>query len=177
MDTTAGRAVAGVELVLTGRDLDGLVAPLEPRLEAPGFASTAWPALPTARVRFVGEAVAVVAGSTPYAAVDGCALVQVEYDPLPAVPDVDTALDPRAPRLHPQHGSNVLFETRGAQGDVDGAFACAAIVVRETFTHARCSAAPLEGRGVIARWESETLTLWTGSQVPHVFRTDRKSVV
>ena len=67
MDITAGRAVAGVELVLTGRDLDGLVAPLEPRLEAPGFASTAWPALPTARVRFVGEAVAVVAGSTPYA--------------------------------------------------------------------------------------------------------------
>ena len=61
VDTTAARAAAGVELVLTGRDLDGLVAPLAPRLEAPGFVGTAWPALPTDRVRFVGEAVAVVA--------------------------------------------------------------------------------------------------------------------
>ncbi|HMH78547.1 MAG TPA: molybdopterin cofactor-binding domain-containing protein, partial [Candidatus Udaeobacter sp.] len=171
VDTTAARSSAGVELVLTGRDLDGVVAPLAPRLDAPGFASTAWPALPPARVRFVGEPVAVVAGSTPYVAADGCALVEVEYDPLPAVLDVDTALDPRAPRLHPEHGSNVLFERRGSQGDVDGAFAAAAVVIRETFTHARCSAAPLEGRGVIARWEGDALTLWTGSQVPHVFRT------
>jgi len=171
VDTTAARAAAGVELVLTGRDLDGQVAPLAPRLEAPGFAGTAWPALPTDRVRFVGEAVAVVAASTAYAAVDGTALVEVDYDPLPAVPDVDTALDSRAARLHPAHASNILFESRGGQGDVDRAFAAAAVVLRETFTHARCSAAPLEGRGVIARWEGDALTLWTGSQVPHVFRT------
>jgi aerobic carbon-monoxide dehydrogenase large subunit len=171
VDTAAAHRVAGVELVLTGRDLDGVVAPLEPRLEAPGFASTAWPALPTARVRFVGEAVAVVAGSSPYAAADGAAVVEVAYDPLPAVPDVDAALDPRAPRLHPEHAANILFERRGSQGDVDGAFAAAAVVVRETFSHARASAAPLEGRGVIARWEADALTLWTGSQVPHVFRT------
>ncbi|HKC06087.1 MAG TPA: xanthine dehydrogenase family protein molybdopterin-binding subunit [Methylomirabilota bacterium] len=171
VDTTAARAAAGVELVLTGRDLDGQVAPLAPRLEAPGFAGTVWPALPTDRVRFVGEAVAVVAASTAYAAVDGTALVEVDYDPLPAVPDVDTALDSRAARLHPAHASNILFESRGGQGDVDRAFAAAAVVLRETFTHARCSAAPLEGRGVIARWEGDALTLWTGSQVPHVFRT------
>ena len=171
VDTTTARAAAGVELVLTGRDLDGLVAPLAPRLEAPGFVGTAWPALPTDRVRFVGEAVAVVAASTAYAAADGAALVEVDYDPLPAVPDLETALDPRAARLHPAHASTILFERRGGQGDVDRAFAAAAIVLRETFTHARCSAAPLEGRGVIARWEGDALTLWTGSQVPHVFRT------
>ena len=171
VDTTAARAAAGVDLVLTGRDLDGLVAPLAPRLEAPGFVGTAWPALPTDRVRFVGEAVAVVAASTAYAAADGAALVEVDYDPLPAVPDLETALDPRAARLHPAHASNILFERRGGQGDVDRAFAAAAIVLRETFTHARCSAAPLEGRGLIARWEGDALTLWTGSQVPHVFRT------
>jgi carbon-monoxide dehydrogenase large subunit len=171
VDARAARAVAGVAAALTGRDLDGVIAPLRPRLDGPGFAPTAWPALPTARVRFVGEAVAVVAGATPYAAADGCARVEVDYDPLPAVPDVDRALDPRAPRLHPEHGSNVLFSQRRSHGDVDGAFAAAAHVVRETFTHARCSAAPLEGRGLIARWEADALTLWTGSQVPHVFRT------
>ncbi|HTG09977.1 MAG TPA: molybdopterin cofactor-binding domain-containing protein, partial [Candidatus Eisenbacteria bacterium] len=72
---------------------------------------------------------------------------------------------------HPAHASNILFERRDGQGDVDRAFAAAAIVLRETFTHARCSAVPLEGRGLIARWEGDALTLWTGSQVPHVFRT------
>ena len=156
--------MAGVELVLTGRDLDGVVGPLEPRLEAPGFTPTAWPALPTSRVRFVGEAVAAVAATTPYGAVDGCGLVEVDYEPLSAVADVDAALDPRAPGLHPEHASNVLFERRGSQGDVDGAFAAAAVVIRETFSHARCSASPLEGRGVIARWEGGALTLWRAGQ-------------
>jgi carbon-monoxide dehydrogenase large subunit len=170
VDGGAARAVAGVEVVLTGRDLDGVVAPIGPRLEGPGFTPTAWAALPTSRVRFVGEAVAAVAATTPYAAVDGCGLVEVDYEPLSAVRDVDAALDPRSPRLHPEHASNVLFERRGRRGDVEGAFAAAAVVIRETFSHARCSASPLEGRGLIARWEDSVLTLWTGSQVPHVFR-------
>jgi len=170
VDAGPARALPGVEAVLTGRDLEGQVVPLAPRFEAPGFTPTAWPALATARVRFVGEPVAVVAAATPYVAVDGCGLVAVEYDPLRAVPDLAAALDPAAPRLHPGQPSNVLFERRGSQGDVDGAFAAAAIVLRETFSHARCSAAPLEPRGLVARWASGALTLWTGSQVPHVFR-------
>jgi carbon-monoxide dehydrogenase large subunit len=159
-----------VALVLTGRDLAGHVAPLTPRLEAPGFASTAWPALADSRVRFVGEPIAVVAARSPYAAADACDLVAVDYDLLPAVPDIAAALAAGAPLLHPEHASNVLFARRGSQGDVDGAFAAAAHVIRETFSHARCSAAPLEPRGLLARWEGDALTLWTGSQVPHVFR-------
>jgi carbon-monoxide dehydrogenase large subunit len=170
VDTEAARATAGVELVLTGRDLDGVVAPIQARLEAPGFAPTPWPALPTSRVRFVGEAVAAVAAATPYAAADGCARVEVDYDPLPAVPDVAAARDPRAPRLHPEHASNVLFTRQGSQGDVAGAFATAVHVIRETFTHGRCSATPLEARGVIAHWTGDALTLWTGVQTPHLVR-------
>lgn len=171
VDAEAGRLVPGVVLVLTGRDLEGEVAPLVPRLEAPGFTPTAWPALATERVRFVGEPVAVVAAATPYAAVDGASAVVADYDPLPAVPDAAAALAPGAPRLHPGQPSNVLFEGRGSQGDVVSAFAAAPVIVRETFTHARCSASPLEGRGLMARWEGDALTLWTGTQVPHVFRS------
>jgi aerobic carbon-monoxide dehydrogenase large subunit len=171
VDAESARLVPGVALVLTGRDLEGAPAPLAPRLEAPGFTPTAWPALVIDRARFVGEPVAVVAAATAYAAADGAGAVVVDYDPLPAVPDVAAARAPGAPRLHPGQPSNVLFEQRGSQGDVDGAFAAAAVIVRETFTHARCSASPLEGRGLIARWEGEALTLWTGTQVPHVFRT------
>ena len=170
VDAAAALAVPGVETALTGRDLEGVIAPIEARLEAPGFAVTPWPALPTDRVRFVGEPVAVVAAVTPYAAVDGCARIAVEYDPLPAVPDVDRARDPGAARLHPQHASNVLFSRRGRQGDVDAAFAAAAHVVRETFSHDRCSAAPLEPRGLIARWVGDALTLWLGVQTPSLIR-------
>jgi len=171
VDAAAALAVPGVETALTGRDLEGVIAPIQARLEAPGFAATPWPALPTDRVRFVGEPVAVVAAVTPYAAVDGCARIAVEYDPLPAVLDVDRARDPGAARLHPQHGSNVLFSRRGRQGDVDAAFAAAAHVVRETFSHDRCSAAPLEPRGLIAHWVGDALTLWLGVQTPSLIRT------
>ena len=171
VDAEAGRRIPGVEMVLTGRDLEDEVAPLVPRLESPDFTPTEWPALATGRARFVGEPVAVVAAATPYVAADGVAAVAVDYDSLPAVPDAAAALAPGAPRLHPGRPSNVLFERRDRQGDVEGAFADAPVVVRETFTHARCSASPLEGRGLIARWEGDTLTLWTGTQVPHVFRT------
>ena len=171
VDAEAARRVPGVVLALTGRDLEGEVAPLVPRLEAPGFVPTAWPALAAERARFVGEPVAVVAARSPYAAVDGAAAVEVDYDPLPAVADVAAAVAPGSPRLHPGRPSNVLFEGSDRRGDVEGAFAAAPVIVRETFTHARCSASPLEGRGLVAHWEDGGLTLWTGTQVPHVFRT------
>jgi carbon-monoxide dehydrogenase large subunit len=171
VDAEAARRVPGVTLVLTGRDLAGEVAPVAPRLESPGFTPTAWPALAPERARFVGEAVAVVAATTAYAAADGAGAVVVDYDPLPAVPDAAAALAPGAPRLHPGQPSNVLFERRGTHGDVDAAFAAAPVIVRATFDHARCSASPLEGRGLIARWEGDALTLWIGTQVPHIVRT------
>jgi carbon-monoxide dehydrogenase large subunit len=170
VNTDAARRSSGVAVLLTGSDLADDVAPLEPRLDAPGFMPTRWPALVVARARFVGEPVAAVAAGSPYAAADAAELVTVECEPLPAVADIVSALAPGAPRLHPELDSNVLFERRGSQGDVDAAFAAASVVVRETFSHARCSAAPLEPRGLIARWEGDALTLWTGSQVPHVFR-------
>jgi len=159
-----------VAQLLTGADLADEVSPLEPRFATEGFAGTRWPALVRSRARFVGEPVAAIAAETPYAAADAAELVAVEYDPLPAVADVEAALAPGAPLVHPDLSSNVLFERQGSQGDVAGAFAAAAVVLRETFTHARCSATPLEPGGVIARWEGDALTLWTGSQIPHVFR-------
>jgi aerobic carbon-monoxide dehydrogenase large subunit len=132
---------------------------------------TSWPALAVACVRFVGEPVGVVAAENPYLAADAVELITVEYEPLPAVTSVERALGPGAPRLHPEHSGNVLFEERYSQGDVDQRFASAAVTIRESFTHGRCSASPLEPRGTVARWEGDALTVWTGTQVPHVFRT------
>ncbi|HKW94797.1 MAG TPA: xanthine dehydrogenase family protein molybdopterin-binding subunit, partial [Methylomirabilota bacterium] len=171
VETAAARRTPGVEVVLTGRDLVGVVAPLAPRFDISGYRATPWPALVTSRARFVGEPIAAVAARTAYEAADACAVVAVEYDLLPAVPDVDASLDPASPRLHAEHASNVLFERHGSHGDVDGAFARAALVLRETFSHARCSASPLEARGLLAAWDGSALTCWSGCQVPHVFRS------
>jgi carbon-monoxide dehydrogenase large subunit len=167
VDASAATRVPGMRGALTGRDLP---ARLEPLLDAPDFAPTSWPALADGRVRFAGEPVAVVAAVSAYAAADACERVAVAYDPLPAIPDLDAALAPGAPRLHETPRANVLYAHRHGRGDVEDAFARAALVVRERFHHARCSAAPLEPRGLVARWEGEALTVWASSQVPHVLR-------
>src|SRR5205823_2877085 len=105
------------------------VLPLSPRLDAPGFAPTAWPALPVSRIRFAGEPVAVVAAATAYEAADGAELIRLHCEPLPAVADIDAALAADAPRLHPERPDNVLFRRRHRQGDVDGGFAASAVTV------------------------------------------------
>jgi carbon-monoxide dehydrogenase large subunit len=170
VDTAAARRAPGVAVVLAGRDLAGVVEPLAPRLDAPGFTPTIWHALAPLRVRFVGEPFAVVVADTAYAAADAAELVRVDYDVLPVVGTIDAALAEDAPRLHADHERNVLFERHHRHGDVERAFTAAAVVVKETFHHARLSASPLEPRGVIARWEGEALTVWTGTQVPHIVR-------
>jgi aerobic carbon-monoxide dehydrogenase large subunit len=171
VDASAVPEVPGAVAVLTGRDLAGRCQPLSPRLDGEGFAATAWPALAESRVRFVGEPVALVVARTPYAAVDGCERVTVRYEPLPALADVDTALAPGAPLLHETVPGNVLLRRRFSRGDVEGAFAGAAVRIRERFGHGRCSAAPLEPRGIVARWEDGDLTVWTGTQVPFLYRS------
>jgi carbon-monoxide dehydrogenase large subunit len=171
VEVTAALEVPGVLAALTGRDLAGRVAPLAPRLDREGFAATAWPALAGARVRFVGEPVAIVAARTPYAAADGCERAAARYEPLPVVADLDTALTREASTLHESAPGNILLRSRFSQGDVDGAFAGAAVTLRERFEHGRCSAVPLETRGLVAQWEEGRLTIWTGTQVPFVYRT------
>jgi carbon-monoxide dehydrogenase large subunit len=171
VEAAAALEVTGVVAAITGRDLAGRVAPLAPRLEADGFSATAWPGLAGSRVRFVGEPVALVAARTPYAAVDGCERVAAGYDPLPALAHVDAALAPGAPALHETAPGNVLFRRRFSHGDVEGAFARAAVRIRERFDHGRCAAVPLEPRGIVARWDEGRLTVWTGTQAPFIHRT------
>ena len=170
VDTEAAARLSGVAAVLTGRDLAGRVAPLAPRLDADGFAATAWPALADARARFAGEPVAIVGASSPYLAADASALVTVDYEPLPVASDVDAALRPGAPRLHEGVPGNALYMRREEQGDVDAAFARAPIVLSETFSHGRCSATPLEPRGLVASWVDDALTVWVGTQAPQIYR-------
>jgi carbon-monoxide dehydrogenase large subunit len=171
VDASAALGMAGVVAVLAGRDLAGQVTPLAPRLVGDGFVPTAWPALADSRVRFVGEPVAVVAAQTPYVAVDGCERVAASYEALPALADVDAALASGAPVLHEAASGNVLLRRQFSRGDVEDGFARAAVRSREQFGHGRCAAVPLEPRGLVARWDDGRLTIWTGTQIPFVYRT------
>jgi carbon-monoxide dehydrogenase large subunit len=165
------RGAPGVAAALSGRDLTASVTPFAPRLEGGGFWPTEWPALAPQRVRFVGEAVVALCAEGPAQAADACELVEIDYEPLAPIADVDSALAQGAPLLHDGVPGNVLFRRDYSYGDVDGAFARAHIVLRETFSHGRCSASPLEARGIAAAWEGDRLTVWSGTQAPHIFRT------
>src|SRR5581483_7682094 len=133
VDDAAARATPGVVAVLCARDIAGVAQSLTPRLEGPGFTATEWPLLAGDAVRFVGEAVAAVIGESRAAASDGREAVRVDYDPRPAVATLDAALA----------GGDVLIRRSNARGAVDEAFAGAAVVLRETFTHGRLAASPM----------------------------------
>jgi carbon-monoxide dehydrogenase large subunit len=160
VDSAAARGSPGVIAVVTASDLAG-IAPLAPVLEGDGFHATAWPPLAGDEVRFCGEAVAAVIATNSYLAADARDLVSVDYAPLPAIVSIDDALEAGA----------VLVRRTHRRGDLERAFARAAVTVRETFSHARVAPSPLEPRGVLVQWDDETLTMWASTQTPRILRT------
>jgi carbon-monoxide dehydrogenase large subunit len=171
VDVARARGAPGVAAVLSGQDVTASTTPFAPRLEGQGFWPTAWPPLASQRVRFVGEAVVALCAGSPAQAADARELVEVDYEPLEPIADLESALATGASLLHDGVPGNVLFRRDYSYGDVEEAFARAHIVLRETFSHGRCSASPLEARGLIAAWEGKRLTVWSGTQAPHIFRT------
>src|SRR4051812_26813437 len=120
IDTSAAEARDGVRLVLTGEDLTDLLAPLPMAWVPPGVeihTPEHWP-LARGKVCHVGDPVAVVVADDKYAAVDAAEDVIVEYDPLPAVVDLEEALKDGSPLVHDQFGTNKTHEwSLGAERD------------------------------------------------------------
>ncbi|HME94949.1 MAG TPA: xanthine dehydrogenase family protein molybdopterin-binding subunit [Methylomirabilota bacterium] len=171
IDVAAARRAPGVAGVFVADDLGAAGDPMP--IYAPH------PALPVPckirplardRVRFVGEPVAVVIADDVYRAYDALDLIRVEYDPLPALVDVEAALAPGAPILHEAIGSNVVAEWRQQVGDVDAALRGAAITVRTRIRLARGGAHPLEPRALIAEWSGDRLTVRGAVQMVHRHR-------
>jgi aerobic carbon-monoxide dehydrogenase large subunit len=171
VDPTAARALPGVDLVLTAADLDGVVGVM--RGAGPeGLCCPAFGPLATDRVRFVGDPVAVVVAATRALAEDACELVDVAYEELPAVVDVDGALAPHAAALFDDVGHNLMFENHWVYGEPDARFATAARTGRWRFTQHRQCNAPLEGRAGLVDHEFDTgdLTYHAAHQNPHALR-------
>jgi aerobic carbon-monoxide dehydrogenase large subunit len=177
VDLSAALAHPGVIAAYSGADFRALCGPLPGREgEAvpgmTGFAPpTVWP-VAADRVRYVGEAVAIVVAVDRYVARDALDLIAVEYDPLPAVVDAEAALAPSAPRLYDEAPGNVAFTWRHARGDASAAFAAADVVVEQRMVNQRIAAAPMEPRAILAQPDplSGGLIVTTSTQNPHGVR-------
>ncbi|MGH7187379.1 MAG: xanthine dehydrogenase family protein molybdopterin-binding subunit, partial [Pseudomonadota bacterium] len=99
---------------------------------------------------------------------DAADLVEVEYAVLPAIASVEAARRPEAAWIHNGAPGNVYFRREHRQGDVDSAFATAAVTVRATLRHQRLCGVPMEGRGIVAAWQPDgRLSVWASTQTPH----------
>ncbi len=177
IDVTTARAAPGVVAVLTVADMDDLPPPPPPPEGDPPPGSEAaplpmgghWaePLLAVDRVRFVGEPVAIVLTDDNYQGEDAAELVSVDYEPLPAVVDLDGALGGET-LLFPPAGTNVAV-TAGAPADGTGFDGCD-VVVEHTIVNQRLAPVSMEGRATAASWVDGKLTVWTSTQNAQIGR-------
>jgi aerobic carbon-monoxide dehydrogenase large subunit len=172
IDTSAANAHPKVRAVITGNDLAGLNLAWMPTMSYDTQA-----VLATDKVRFQGQEVAFVVADDRYAARDALELIDVEYEPLPAIVNARKALDADAPVIRDDKDdqtNNHIFDWEvGDKAECDRVFADADVVVTRDMIYPRCHPAPLETCGSVAHMDpvSGKLTLWTTTQAPHAHRT------
>ena len=164
--------VPGVIGIYRLQDLQGLERPGLATSRMRGYTPTPLYPLAKDRVRYVGEPILAVVAESRYVAEDALDLVQVDLDPLPGVCDPEAALAAGAPLLHEASGSNVVVERTFSRGEVDAAFAAAAVCVQGRFRVRRKSPLAMENRCYLAEFDEgqRLLTLHSTTQVPGIIR-------
>jgi aerobic carbon-monoxide dehydrogenase large subunit len=174
IDATRAKAAPGVIGVFTGKDIDGHLKPIPCCWLVPNSDMKIGPYWPIAQdvVRYVGDAVAVAVAENSYQAYDALDLIDVDYEPLPAVVDPEKAALEGAPQLHPDIPKNQAFHWVVAGGDIDAAFKSAEVVVKERIIQQRLIPTAIEPRSAVAQFVQATgeLTLWNTTQNPHIVR-------
>ena len=172
IDASRARALPGVVKVLAGEDLRGKVDPFKsmPNRFSGGESIQHW--LAVDKVRFCGEAVCAVVAEDRATAEDAVELIDVDYEPLPAVTDPRLGERDDSPLVHDTCANNYLIRRDYERGDVDEVFANAHLTVKREFRLGRKQALCLEGRGCVAAFRESTftLTLWMSHQLPYVVR-------
>jgi carbon-monoxide dehydrogenase large subunit len=173
VDVTSARARPGVVAVYTADDLGEYGTPgpvLVNPPPIPGHVFHARTQLPLARdrVRYVGEAVAMVVAESRYIAEDAVADVVVDIDPIDAVVDLEAALLPGAPLVHPDLTSNAAAHVVQRKGEYRRARDEAFVRIKRRFRYDRGVAAAIENRAVVVEWDarSEEMTIWDTTQAP-----------
>src|SRR6266849_7551696 len=173
IDTSKARTAPGVVAVLTAEDVRGVIGNVPCAAQIPDMKAAVRPVLAGEKVRFVGEPVAVVVANNRYLARDAVDLVEVDYEPLPAVVDPEKAIAKNAPLLYDQFKENVAYRWQLEGGDVKKAFKDADKIVKQRMTNQRLIPMAMEPRGVVADYRpgEKQLTVWSSTQIPHLLRT------
>jgi CO/xanthine dehydrogenase Mo-binding subunit len=185
IEKSRAEALGGVAVVLTGAEIAKMPG-VDPHF-GPAFRDQ--PILAVEKVCYAGDPVVAVAAVDKRCAEDALELVEVDYEPLPAVHDVLLAVEPEAPLVHEQHKpakafadlahvragqrSNICYQFKLRTGDVDKAFAEADRVFEDTFSSPPAQHVPMEPHVTLAYLdEHERLNVWTASQSPSYVRTE-----
>ncbi|MCC6569805.1 MAG: xanthine dehydrogenase family protein molybdopterin-binding subunit, partial [Anaerolineales bacterium] len=124
------------------------------------------------KVKFAGEPIVMVVAESRYIAEDALADIQVDYEPLAAVADIEKALASDSVLIHEEIGSNVAAHVVQTKGDYESIKKDAALVVKRRFSYEHGCAAAMENRGIVAEWDKRAgrLTVWDTTQAPVVIR-------
>jgi len=174
VDTSAAEELPGVLAVVTGAEMAANTDPIPEAWDPAevGAKSIRWYALAPERVRFVGEAVAAVVAEDKYTAYNALDYIAVDYEELTPVVDPEEALQAGATLVEPSWPDNVIVSRDFVTGDPDAAFAQADGVVSGVVQSNRITGAPLEPRGVVAKYDpyEDLFTVWDSTQDPHPLR-------
>jgi aerobic carbon-monoxide dehydrogenase large subunit len=181
VDTSAAAAMEGVEAVYTGEQIARLLDPLP--IGTP-FPSPPHRAVAVDKVRYVGDAVAVVVARDRYVARDALDAIMVDCEMLPAVVDPEQAMTGQPALVHDDFPNNIALPelpsgtgvTPGGPVDdsaIERAFAEAEVVISQKMQNHRLAPCSIEPRGVVAHFEpgKGTMTIWSSTQNPHILRT------
>ncbi len=173
IDADAARAAEGVVAVVTGAELARWTLPQRVAPAIEGLLPVEFGALPVDKARFIGDPVACVVATDRYLAEDAAGLVEVDYDPLPAVASYAAALADGAALVDEALPTNLVSHQTFSAGDPEAILAAAEIVVEARFHQHRQTHVPVETRGCLADWDAgaERLTFHTGNQAPHPLRS------
>jgi carbon-monoxide dehydrogenase large subunit len=171
--TDESRKLKGVVAVYTGKDLAQWTTPLRMAPPIEGLHPVEMTTLPIDKVRFHGDPVACVIAESRYVAEDAAELVEVDYEPLPAVADLAQALAEGAPKVDESLPSNLVSVQEFKTGDPEARKREAFKVVESRFHQGRMTHLPIETRGLAAVWDEgrQHLTVHIGNQVPHPYRS------
>jgi aerobic carbon-monoxide dehydrogenase large subunit len=177
VDTSAALDRPGVVAVFSGADLAGEQGGLPCAwVVTPDMVLPDHPPIAVTEVRYSGEPVACVVARDRYAAADALEAIDVDYEPLPPVLDMQAALAEGADLVHSDKGTNKSYTWVFANGDLDAAFLDAAVVIEREYVQQRLIPSAMEPRSVVCQPFGDQMTVWSSTQIPHILRVMLASV-
>jgi CO/xanthine dehydrogenase Mo-binding subunit len=172
IDASKARALPGVFAVITHEDV--------PDVRYGAFVQDRR-LFAKSTVRYEGELIAAVAATSPEIAQQAADLIEIDYEPLPVVNDVEAALEAGAPLVHENwadYGASEDVVREGndcsrstiVKGDADKGMAEADVVVKERYVADMSHAVPIEPHAIVAQWQGDKVTIWSSTQVPYMAR-------